>query len=155
MKIIMVSDHAGFNLKEELKRFLAPFVQGMEDFGVFTAELPADDYPLLAAKAAETVSRKEFDRGIFICGTGIGMSIAANKVPGIRAALCNDLYSAKKSREHNDANVCCLGARIVGMDLAKEIARSWIETEFAGGRHCGRVEKYGVLEKKYNRETEI
>jgi ribose 5-phosphate isomerase B len=149
MKIIFVSDHAGYALKEELKRILAPLARTIEDFGVFTADVPADEYPLLAAKAGEKVAKKEFDRGIFICGTGIGMSIAANKVPGVRAALCNDLYSAKKSREHNDANVCCLGARIVGSDLAKEIVRTWVETEFAGGRHSVRVAKYGEIEKTY------
>lgn len=151
MKIIFVSDHAGFALKEELKRFIAPRAGTIEDLGVYTADIPADDYPLLAAGAGEKVSKKEFDRGIFICGTGIGMSIAANKVPGVRAALCNDLFSAKKSREHNDANVCCLGARIIGLDLAKEIVRVWVETEFEGGRHTGRVAKYEVIENTYSK----
>ncbi len=149
MKIIFVSDHAGFALKNELKRFLLPRVQSVEDFGVFSADLPADDYPFLAAGAGEKIAGKECDRGIFICGTGIGMSIAANKVPGVRAVLCNDLFSAQKSREHNDANVCCLGARIVGLDLAKEIVRVWSETAFEGGRHTARVVKYEAIEKRY------
>ena len=127
MKIIFVSDHAGYALKEELKRILAPLARAIEDFCVFTADVPADEYPLLAARAGEQVAKKIFVRGIFICGTGIGMSISANKVPGVRAALCNDLYTAKKSREHNDANVCCLGARIIGSDLAKEIVQTWVD----------------------------
>jgi ribose 5-phosphate isomerase B len=151
MKVVFVSDHAGFKLKQSLKEYVAEQGFDIHDVGAFTSEKPADDYPLLAAQAGEKVAAGEFDRGIFICGTGIGMAIAANKVPGVRAAVCNDLYSAAKSREHNDANVCALGARIIGSGMAKEIVRKWLSTDFSGGRHTGRVNKYEEIEKKYKR----
>ena len=155
MKVVFVSDHAGFELKQDLKRYVAEIGFEVADVGAFTSEKPADDYPFLAAQAGEGIVGGEFDRGIFICGTGIGMAIAANKVPGVRAAVCNDLFSAKKSREHNNANVCVLGARIIGLGIAKEIVCSWLNTDFEGGRHTGRIQKYEVLEKKYRgaRET--
>ena len=149
MKIVLISDHAGFSLKEELKSFIDALGLAVTDLGVFSADKPADDYPLLAARAGEMIVAGEFDRGIFICGTGIGMTISANKMPGIRAALCNDLFSAQKSREHNNANVCGLGARIIGSELAREIVKTWLATEFEGGRHTERVKKYTDIEKKY------
>ncbi len=151
MKVVLVSDHAGFELKNELKGYIEQLGHVTADLGVFTASVPADDYPCLAAEAGERIARGEFHRGIFICGTGIGMTISANKVPGVRAAVCNDLFSAEKSRTHNDANVCGLGARIVGSGLAREIVRLWLAADFEGGRHAPRVAKYAEIEKKYSR----
>ncbi len=150
MKVVLVSDHAGFELKNELKEYIEQIGHATVDLGVFTAAVPADDYPFLAAEAGERIARGEFQRGVFICGTGIGMTIAANKVPGVRAAVCNELFSAEKSRAHNDANVCGLGARVVGSGLAKEIVRLWLSTDFEGGRHAPRVQKYAEIEKKFH-----
>jgi len=106
------------------------------------------DYPDFGTLLAQKVSKGELKRGILICGTGIGMSIVANKFPGVRAALVNDLYSARCSREHNDSNVLVIGGRVVGKELAKEIARVWLNTSFAGGRHQKRLEKIEALEKE-------
>jgi ribose 5-phosphate isomerase B len=146
--VVLVSDHAGFELKGLLKPYLESLGFTAVDLGVFTSEKPANDYPYLAARAGERIVSGDFDRGIFICGTGIGMAISANKVPGIRAAVCNDLFSAVKSRQHNNANVCALGARILGQGLACEVVRLWLNTEFEGGRHTARVEKYTHIEKR-------
>ena len=153
MKVVFVSDHAGFDLKQLLKEFVAALGFDIDDLGAFTSEEPAEDYPFLAAQAGEKVAAGEYDRGIFICGTGIGMAIVANKVPGVRAAVCNDLFSAKMSRQHNNANVCALGARIIGFGIARAIVRDWLKTDFEGGRHTSRVEKYGVIERKFRKHS--
>jgi ribose 5-phosphate isomerase B len=116
------------------------------DFGTHSEE--SADYPDFAFPVAEAVAKKEFDFGILICGTGIGMSITANKVAGIRAALCNDLFTANCSKEHNDANVLCMGGRIVGEGLAKAIVQTWLERKFQGGRHERRVKKIEEYETK-------
>lgn len=116
------------------------------DFGSF--DEASVDYPDFGIQVAEKISRGELDRGILICGTGIGMSIVANRFPGVRAALTNELYSARCSREHNDANVLVLGGRIVGAGLAAEIVRVWLETPFAGGRHQKRLDKIAAVEKR-------
>ena len=146
MDIGWACDHGGFELKEELKAFLKS--SGLEaiDFGTF--DETSVDYPDFGILLAQKVSKGELKRGILICGTGIGMSIVANKFPGVRAALVNDLYSARCSREHNDSNILVIGGRVVGKELAKEIARVWLNTSFAGGRHQKRLGKIEALEKE-------
>jgi len=146
MRIGLACDQGGFELKEELKPLLKSMEVEPVDMGSFNEE--SVDYPDFAIRVAEKVSRGELERGILICGTGIGMSIVANKFPGVRAALANDLYSARCSREHNDANVLVMGGRIVGRGLATEIVKVWLTTPFAGGRHQRRVEKIKALEKE-------
>ena len=150
MKIAVGSDHAGYELKQSMARLLEELGHGCSDLGAFTNAQPAEDYPLIAVEVAETVAEGRADFGILMCGTGIGMSIAANKVPGARAALCNDLFTARKSREHNDANVLVIGARVVGEDLAKEIVRAWLETSYSGGRHARRNALLKKIEEKYS-----
>jgi ribose 5-phosphate isomerase B len=142
----MASDHGGFELKEELKLFLKSM--GIEPMDMGTSNEDSVDYPDFGALVAEKVSRGELERGILICGTGIGMSIVANKFPGVRAALANDLYSSRLSREHNDANILIIGGRIVGKELAKAIVKVWFETPFSRGRHLKRLEKIKALEKE-------
>lgn len=144
MKIAIGSDHAGFKLKEAIKSFLKENGIDFFDFGTFSLE--SVDYPDYAIRVAEAVSKSEYDFGILICGTGIGMSITANKVKGIRAALCNDLFTAAKSREHNNANILCLGGRILGEDLAKEIVKIFISTKYSSGRHEERIRKISEYE---------
>ena len=150
MQIGLASDHGGFELKEAVKAFLKSIGVEPIDLGTFSED--SVDYPEFAAQVAEKVSTGRFERGILICGTGIGMSIAANKFRGIRAALVNDLYSSRFSREHTDANILVMGGRVVGKDVAKEIVRIWLETPFAGGRHQRRLEKIEALEKKNFKE---
>lgn len=149
MKIAIGSDHAGFRLKEIVKNFLQTKNIEVEDFGTHTEE--SVDYPDYAFKVGEAVARKDFDFGILICGSGIGMSIAANKVKGIRAALCNDLYAAHVSREHNNANILCMGGRVIGEEVAKEIVSVWLNAKFEGGRHERRVNKITDYENSANR----
>jgi len=146
MQIGLACDHGGFELKEELKAFLKTL--GIEPIDMGTFNEDSVDYPDFGVLVAEKVSRGELEKGILICGTGIGMSMVANKFPRIRAALANDLYSSRCSREHNDANILIIGGRIVGKELAKEIVRVWLETPFAGGRHKRRLEKIEALEKE-------
>jgi ribose 5-phosphate isomerase B len=150
MKIGLACDHGGFELKEELKAFLISLGVEPIDMGTFNED--SVDYPDFGIFVAEKVSRGELEKGILICGTGIGMSIVANKFPKIRAALVNDLYSSRCSREHNDANILIVGGRIVGKGLAKEIVKMWLETPFAGGRHKRRLEKIEALEKEKFKE---
>jgi ribose 5-phosphate isomerase B len=146
MRIGIACDHGGFGLKEEVKTFLKSAGVDPVDFGSF--DEASVDYPDFGLQVAEKVSRGELDRGILICGTGIGMSIVANRFPGVRAALANELYSARCSREHNDANVLVLGGRVVGSGVAREIVRIWLETPFGGGRHQKRLDKIVAIEKK-------
>lgn len=146
MRIGIACDHGGFELKEELKSFLQTLGHEPIDLGTFNET--SVDYPDYGMMLAEQVSRGELKLGILICGTGIGMSIVANKYKGVRAALANDLYSARYSREHTDANVLVIGGRIVGKDLAKEIVKTWLESSFLGGRHQRRLEKIAFLEEK-------
>jgi ribose 5-phosphate isomerase B len=145
MRIGIASDHGGFKLKEEMRAYLAELGVEPVDLGVSKEE--SVDYPDFGAKVAERVSRGELDRGVLLCGTGIGMSIVANKFPGVRATLANDLFSARLSREHNDSNILVLGGRVVGIDLARAIVKAWLETPFAGGRHQRRLDKIAALEK--------
>lgn len=147
LRIALGSDHAGYYLKEEIKAFLVEKGIEHQDFGVFSTE--SSDYPDLALKVAEAIAGRHCDRGILTCGTGIGVAITANKVPGIRAALCHDVFSARASREHNDANVLTMGGRVIGPGLARDIVEVWLTSEFAGGRHLKRLDKIDAVERKY------
>lgn len=144
-KIAIGSDHAGFELKENIKTVLSDLGYEVTDFG--TNSTDSVDYPLIAKSLASHVAGKNPPRGILICGTGIGMSIAANKVKGIIAALCSDVESAKLSRQHNNSNVLTLGGRTTDISLAKEIVKTWLETAFEGGRHQRRVQEIRDLER--------
>lgn len=146
MKVAIGCDHGGLDLKEAVISVLNDLTLQYEDMG--THDRSSCDYPDFAQKVAEAVAEGRCDQGILICGTGIGMSIAANKVEGIRAALCNEVFSAKMARAHNNANVMCIGARVVGAGVAQEIVRAYLTTEFEGGRHARRVEKIGLLDRK-------
>lgn len=140
MKIALGADHGGFNYKNKIKEYLAASGFEVEDVGTFSAE--SCDYPDFAKKVAHLVATGAADRGILVCGTGIGMSIAANKVAGIRAAHCTDTFSAKATREHNDSNILCLGERILSEDLTLEIVKIWLETPFSNDeRHIRRISK--------------
>lgn len=145
MKVIISGDHAGMTLRNEVKSLLDEMNIEYEDVGC-SCETSVD-YPDYALPAAERVANGEFDRGILICGTGIGMSISANKVKGIRCALVHDVYSAKATRQHNDSNILAMGERVIGPALAREIAKTWLETEFEGGRHERRVGKISAYEE--------
>ena len=136
-KIIIGSDHAGFNLKEKIKIFLTEIGYEVTDIGTNSTE-PVD-YPIIAKEVASKITSQEFEKGILICGTGIGMSIAANKVKGIRAVVCSDTTSAKFSRQHNNTNILCFGERIIGEYLAKDICQIWLDTKFEAERHLKRV----------------
>ena len=144
MRVAIGSDHGGFLLKEEIKRYLAEVGIDHQDFGTFSVE--SVDYPDITEAVAEAVVGGLYERGIIICGTGIGVSMAANKIDGIRAALCHDAFSAQMSREHNNANILTMGERVIGPGLARLIVEIWLKTEFAGGRHERRVEKIMALE---------
>ena len=145
MKFVVGSDHGAVDLKEEVKLVLKEYSHiEITDVGTFDNE-PVD-YPDIAKLVAEKIVSGECDRGVVLCGTGIGISIAANKIKGIRAALCNDTYSAKMARRHNDANVLALGGRVIGLGPAGDIVRAFVENEFEGGRHERRVNKIMALE---------
>ena len=148
MKIVIGCDHGALELKREVLKVLAEFKNiETEDVGTFDAE--SVDYPDIAERVCGKITKGEADRGIVLCGTGIGISIAANKIKGIRAALCGDVFSARMSREHNDANVLAMGGRVTGFGPAGEIVRTWITTEFSKGeRHVRRIEKMMALENK-------
>ncbi len=146
MKVALACDHGGFRLKEVIKDYLEELGIEYVDYGTYSEE--SVDYPDFACKAAKGIVNGEADRGIFICGTGIGISIAANKVKGIRAALCYNIFAAEMSRRHNNANVLCLGGRVLGDELAKAIVKVWLATPFDGGRHERRVNKISKIEEK-------
>lgn len=147
MKIAIGSDHAGLSLKNEVVKHLEKKQIEFKDFGTFSED--STDYPDYAQTVAEEVAANNFDFGILVCGTGIGISIAANKVPGIRAALCSDTFSAHSSREHNDANILALGARVLGVGIALDIVDSFLNASFLGDRHLKRVNKITAIENKY------
>jgi len=140
VKIAIGCDHGGIGLKGELVTLLQEMGHVVDDKGCYSSE--SVDYPDFARAVCSQVQNGSCDRGILICGTGVGMSMVANRFEGIRAGLCNDLFTARMSREHNDANVLCLGARVVGPGLAAEIVRTWVTTEFAGGRHQRRIDMF-------------
>jgi ribose 5-phosphate isomerase B len=147
MKIALGNDHAGLPLKIEIMKHLKLKEIELKDFGTYTED--SCDYADYAVKVAEAVVAKEFDFGILICGTGIGISISANKVVGVRAALCGDTFSAHACREHNNANILALGQRVIGVGLALDIVDIFIKTEFLAGRHLRRINKIAEIEKKY------
>lgn len=140
MKIAIGSDHGGFSLKETVVVLLEDLGHTVEDVGCNSLE--SVDYPEYASIVCDRVSTSACDVGILICGTGIGMSLVANRNSSIRAALCHDEYTARLSREHNDANVLCLGARVLGTGITEEIVKTWLTTDFAGGRHQRRINQY-------------
>jgi ribose 5-phosphate isomerase B len=150
MKVVIGSDHAGYELKEQIKVVLEE--KGCTIIDVGAESTASVDYPDLGIKAATLVARGEVDRGVLICGTGVGMSIIANKVKGVRASLIYDLYTAIQSRKHLDANILVLGGRVTGKDLAAEIVRAWLDTPFEGGRHQKRIEKIERYEKDHLKE---
>lgn len=137
MKIVLGADHRGFALKERLRALLARQGYQVEDMGAFSSE--RSDYPEFALSVARAVAGRRAKRGILVCSTGIGMAMAANRVKGVRAALCDSVWLARRAREHNDANVLCLGANVVGWQLARRIVGVWLKTGFAGGRHRHRI----------------
>jgi len=148
-KIAIGADHNGFHLKEIIKNHLASKGIDVVDFGV-NDENPVD-YPDIALLVSKRVAAGEFDRAILICGTGIGMAIAANKVPGVRAAQCYDVYSAERARKSNNAQVITLGAQVVGPELAKKLIDVWLESEFQGGRSLPKVEKINDIDRQYHK----
>lgn len=145
MKVAIASDHGGLNIRAEIKSLLEELNIEYEDFGCECST--SVDYPDYALPVAEKVASGEFDKGILVCGTGIGMSIAANKVKGIRCALVHDTFSAKATRQHNDSNVLAMGERVIGPGLAREIAQVWLGTDYEGGRHQNRIGKIDQYEK--------
>ncbi len=146
VKVAIGSDHGGINIKEEIKQLMGEMGIEFEDVGCECTD--SVDYPDYALPVAEQVANGKVDRGILICGTGIGMSIAANKVKGVRCALVHDMFSAKATREHNDSNVLAMGERVIGPGLAREIAKVWLETAYEGGRHERRVSKIKEYENQ-------
>jgi ribose 5-phosphate isomerase B len=144
MRIVVASDHAGVELRKEIAAEAVGLGHEVVDLGPEPGE--AIDYPVNGALVGRLVAAGEYDRGLLVCGTGVGISIAANKVPGIRAVVCSEPFTAVMSRAHNDANVLALGARVVGFGLARQIVREWLATEFEGGRHSRRVNLICELE---------
>lgn len=147
MKVAIGADHGGFALKEDLKKFLAEEGHQVVDFGTYNTE--AVDYPDLAQLVAQSVASKEVTYGVMVDGAGIGSAMAANKIPGVRAANCYDLYSANNAKEHNDANVCTLGGMTLGTGHARKIVKVFLDTPYAGGRHQRRIDKIISIEKRY------
>ncbi len=142
--IAIGSDHGGYALKQEIMKYLSDNGYEYRDFGTYSEE--SCDYPVYGAAVARAVAGGECEKGIIICGTGIGISIAANKIKGVRAALCGDCYSAEYTRRHNDANILAMGARVIGSGLAQKITETFLTTEFEGGRHARRVALITELE---------
>ncbi|MFW6301037.1 MAG: ribose 5-phosphate isomerase B [Bacillota bacterium] len=146
MQIAIGSDHAGFNMKEDIKEWLLDEGYQVKDFG--TDNQDSVDYPDFAEKTAKNVATGDSEVGILICGTGIGMAISANKVKGIRAARCQDSYSARMARAHNNANILTFGSRVIGIELAKDVVETYLNASYAGGRHQRRVDKIDNIEKE-------
>jgi len=151
MKIALACDHAARGLKEEIKKYLESLGHEYEDFGTYTDE--SCNYPEFGYKAAKAVASGECERGIICCGTGVGISLAANKVKGIRCVVCSDTYSALLSRQHNNTNMLSLGARVVGVDLALMIVKAFLDGEYEGGRHQKRVDM--LMEIDETRELKL
>jgi ribose 5-phosphate isomerase B len=143
--IIMGSDHAAFQLKEKIKAFIIERGVVVEDIGAYSEE--SVDYADFGIKVANSVSTGEFSRGILLCGTGIGMSMVANRFPLVRAALCHDLFAIIMSRRHNDSNILVMGGRVIGEELAREMVKVWLETPFDGGRHQQRIDKFNRVDE--------
>ena len=151
--IALACDHHGVALKRELAAMLDEMGLGWKDFGICDASVRDDDYPVCGFRAAKAVASGECDRGIMICGTGMGIGIVAGKVKGIRVCTCSDVYSAELSKRHNNSNVLTMGALVVGTEKAKMIARSWLTAEFEGGRHQRRIDMIGRIENGFDPET--
>lgn len=149
MKIALACDHGGLNLKNKIAAYLKEHGHEAVDFG--TNATDSCDYPDFACHAAEAVASGECQRGIFVCSTGIGVSIVANKIPGVRCAHCHDVYCAEFTRLHNDANALALGEKVVGEGYALKIVETFLNTQFEGGRHQRRVDKISAIEKKYSK----
>lgn len=145
MKIAIGNDHVGLELKPIIMEYLLELGHVVEDFGTYSGD--RTDYPIYGKKVAEAVASGQFDRGVLICGTGVGISIAANKVKNIRAIVCSEPYSAQLSRAHNDTNIIAFGSRVIGSEVAKLIVKTWLETKFEGGRHGNRIEMISEIEK--------
>ena len=145
LKVAIASDHGGFDLKQKIVELLAELKVEYEDFGPYTEDRV--DYPDYAFLVGSKVANKAFDRGILICGTGVGISIAANKVKGVRCALVHDVFTAQMTREHNDSNVLAMGGRVIGDELAKMIVKTWLESDFIGAYHAERIEKIAKYER--------
>ena len=143
-KIAIASDHGGFDLKKSVMGVLEDEGFEIDDLGTSSAE--SVDYPDFGIKLAQAILEQKVDRGIVICGTGVGMSIVVNRFPGIRGTLCSDIYTAKMCREHNDSNILIMGGRVISKDLALEIVRIWLKTEFEGGRHQRRLDKINEID---------
>ncbi|EOH73860.1 MULTISPECIES: ribose 5-phosphate isomerase B [Enterococcus] len=146
MKIAIGSDHVGIELKPTIIEYLEELGHQVTDFGPFSAE--RTDYPVYGKKVAQEVASKNFDLGVLICGTGVGISISANKVHGIRAVVCSEPYSAKLSRQHNNTNILAFGSRVIGSELAKMIVKEWLDAEFEGERHGKRIEMIAEIEEE-------
>lgn len=145
MKLAIGNDHAAYGFKLEILKYLDELGVEYEDFGTHSSERA--DYPVYAEIVAKKVAAGEYERGMLFCGTGVGISISANKVKGIRAVVCSEPFSAKLSRQHNNSNILCMGARVVGPDLAKMIVEEWLNAEFEGGRHAKRVDLISKIEE--------
>ena len=152
MKLAIGGDHVGQILKPEIIEYVESLGHEVMDFGPYNTE--RTDYPSYGQAVGEAVANGEFDGGILICGTGVGISITANKVPGVRAVVCSEPYSAKLSKEHNNTNIVAFGSRVVGLELAKMIVKEWLDAEFEGGRHGRRVDMISDVEKKHEATKE-
>jgi ribose 5-phosphate isomerase B len=152
-KIAIASDHGGFDLKESIIAHLLNTGWKVDDLGPYSED--SVDYPDFGIKLAEEVSGKKVERGIVICGTGIGMSIVVNRFPGIRGTLCSDLFTAKLCREHNDSNILVMGGRLIGKGLAVEIVNTWLNTPFEGGRHQRRLDKINQIDASLKSKENI
>jgi ribose 5-phosphate isomerase B len=150
MKILIGSDHIGYSLKEDLKQYLLEMGHEVVDIGVSNGRDPVD-YPDIALALSERIAVAESDRGILICGTGIGMAIAANKVPGVRAACCHDPYSAERARKSNNAQIITMGAQVIAPTMARVLLDHWLASEYSGGRSAPKVEKIDRIDAKYRR----
>src|SRR5687768_7965802 len=151
MRVVIGADHAGYQMKEFLKREVESLGHTVEDVGTFDPKQP-DDYPDFAAAVGTAVQAGQAERGILVCGSGVGASVAANKLPGVRAGLCHDTYSARQGVEHDDINVLVLGSRVVGTELARELARAFLAARFSGEeRHVRRLDKVKALEAQQTR----
>ena len=144
MKIAIGSDHGGFELKKEIHSILIGLGHDVRDLGCYSPD--SVDYPIQGREVAKSVASGQCERGILVCGTGIGMSIVANRIPGVRATLCHDLFTARMSREHNDSNILCMGGRVIDPGLAEEMVKVWLMTPFKGGRHSRRIAMIDSLE---------
>ncbi|GAA5422102.1 ribose 5-phosphate isomerase B [Tetragenococcus halophilus] len=146
MKLAIGSDHVGWELKQEISDYIQSLGHETVDFGAYSSE--RTDYPKYGKKVAEEVASGQFDGGVLICGTGVGISISANKVKGIRAVVCSEPYTAKLSKQHNNTNIVAFGSRVVGVDLAKMIVKEWLEASYEGGRHAKRVDMIDEIASK-------